>query len=272
MLVNVTPRLRASATSDNVVNSELDGKALITMGKSLNKPLLTLLGRTFLKMKGNIEKEIGNAEEKLQGEMKDLSDVTAKKRETLKTELCRHKICKEWSEWSACSASVRSAFGASKRSRTCGGSSDLCTSHSAENVEVDSKICQGSQCKSDYTLTTNQFCIRLSNTKVKSWTDAQEECHQDGGYLLNIDSELKARDVNETLEKMSFTTDLWIDGTRTLPNGEWIYEYGSVGFLNWKSTEPGLTDDCRAYVLTSNIRYWYGRSCTNRYYFLCEII
>jgi hypothetical protein len=92
---------------------------------------------------------------------------------------------------------------------------------------------------------------------------------------MNIDSELKARDVNSTLKKMPFTGTAWIDGTRTLPGGEWRYEYGpqDTAYNNWYSGEPSSTGDCRLYSFSSSVWYWFARPCSYGYsYFICEIV
>ncbi|XP_045156959.2 uncharacterized protein LOC123523337 [Mercenaria mercenaria] len=267
--------------SDSIVNADLNGKELIKMGTVLNKPLLALLGETFVKMEHNISKQLSEKiddvkneqdnigiklSEKIDDVEKNVQDkivALTNERQELKTELCKLKSCTEWPEWSACSANVKRTIGASTRTRTCGVSSSICPLKVAKKEETESRICQGTECKSnEYTKTKNKFCIRLSKTVKKSWKDAQEECHQDGGHLINIDSALKAADVHETLQKMSFTSDIWIDGTRTLPNGEWRYGYGSedTTFSKWRSGEPGSSDDCRAYVLYNGKWWWWGLS------------
>ncbi|XP_053395959.1 uncharacterized protein LOC128556070 [Mercenaria mercenaria] len=282
---------------DSIVNAELNGKELIKMGTVLNKPLLTLLGETFVKMEHNIGKQlsekiddvknvqsnigkklsdkIDDVEKNVQDNIVALTKDTSNKRQELKQEFCKLKSCTEWTEWSACSANVKRTFGASTRTRTCGVSSSICPLKVAKKEETESRICQGTECKSnEYTKTKNKFCIRLSKMVKKSWKDAQEECHQDGGHLINIDSALKVEDVNDTLQKMSVTEKIWIDGTRTIPNGEWKYEYNSedTTFSKWYSSEPGSSDDCRAYVLHHGKRWWWGRPCTDNYYFLCEML
>jgi hypothetical protein len=188
----------------------------------------------------------------------------------LTTEICKETRCAAWSEWTQCPANKRSIFGARTRSRKCGGSSSICSSVSSETVETDNQICQR---KCSHTLTANKYCIKLYKSVERTQKDAQEICHKDGGYLMNLDSEMKVKDVNEYFTNISFSSDVWIDGTRTLPNGDWKYEYGSTdtNFSLWYGSEPASTDDCKAYVY-QNYKKWFGRPCGNIHYTLCEIL
>jgi hypothetical protein len=115
----------------------------------------------------------------------------------------------------------------------------------------------------------------LKKSVKKTQKDAREECHKDGGHLMNIDSQLKLNDVHGYFTNISFSDYVWLDGTRTLPNGDWKYEYGGDGskFSIWTSGEPGGTDDCKIYNILSiaSSNKGYGRKCTDNYFFLCEI-
>ena len=81
-LINVNvPCTTCIVVSDNydTALADLDGQALISLGRKLNKPLLTILGMTINKF----------------------------------------HTCSEWSQWSTCKASVLQYFGTRSRQRKC---------------------------------------------------------------------------------------------------------------------------------------------------------
>jgi hypothetical protein len=238
---------------------------------SERKELTDIIGRTFERLDnkttfvlGQVNKDNSSLEQRLVSERRELIDI-----------ICQLHPCTEWEAWTGCSAKNKGTFGAQTRSRRCGvKASKLCSSAGQEQKETDiTRICEGTQCPTNYTATTNRYCIGV-HTVNKNWTSAQAVCKQEGGYLMNIDSQLKALDVNSTLKKMSLTSNFWIDGTRTLPGGEWRYEYGpqDTTYNNWYSGEPHPSYDCRVYYLYSSILYWRGFPCSYIYYFICEIV
>jgi hypothetical protein len=262
LLSNMKMCLHGAPLEESIINKDLTGQDLIKMGNSLNKPLLELLGATFVKTEQNINKELSDNIAVAKNNFQDGIDK-------LTMELCKETRCAAWTEWSRCSAYMTGTFGARTRSRKCGGNSSICAAVSAESVEIDNQICQGT---CNHTLTGNKFCILLNKSVTKTQNNARDACHKDGGHLMNMDSELKFKDVNEYFTNISFKSDVWIDGKRTLPNGNMKYEYGSDDskFSIWQSGEPGSTDDCKIY--NYRVKSWYGRSCTNGYNYLCEIL
>jgi hypothetical protein len=257
---NIIICLYGAPLEESIINKDLTGQDLIKMGNSLNKPLLSLLGATFVKTEQKnkeLSDNIAIAKNNLQDELNKLT-----------LELCKETQCAAWTGWSRCSAYTTGTFGARTRSRKCGGSPSICSTLSEETVETDNQICQGI---CNHIFTGNKFCIKLYKSVKKTRKDALEVCHEDGGHLMNMNSELKLKDVNEYFTNISFSSDVWIDGTRTLPNGDWKYEYVSDDskFSIWQSGEPGSTEACKVYKYTN--RKWYGRLCTDNYYFLCEI-
>lgn len=254
---NMTMCVHGAPLEESIINKDLTGQDLIKMGNSLNKPLLTLLGATFVKIDKELSDNIAVSKNSLQDGIDKLT-----------MELCKEPRCAAWTEWSRCSAYTTGTFGARSRSRKCGGSSSICSTLSEETVETDSQICQGT---CNHTLTGNKFCIKFHKSVKMTQKDAQEECHKDGGHLMNIDSELKVKDLDEYFTSISYNSDMWIDGTRKLPNGNWTYQYGSndTNVSLWASNEPDASDDCKVYYNSS--KKWVGRHCSNTYYFLCEI-
>lgn len=263
---------------DNVVNWELNGNSLIAMGTTLDKPLLKLLGRTLETMVAVLTDDIDNKTRVVLDRLEEtmVTMKQADERNEFMDSFCRLHLCTDWSEWTRCSTHVVDTFGAKTRSRTCGTNGfRLCTNVSNDSTtETDANVCEG-LCPGNYTITTNGFCIRLYNTQRKTWNESQAECNECGGSLLNVDSEMKAKDVEDSLKKMSHTSTVWMDGTRLLPDGEWRYEYGGVQstYTDWQNNEPNAKDDCIAYVCNANVNWsWYGRPCGDAYNFICEIV
>lgn len=266
--------------ADHVVNSELNANSLIAMGMTLDKPVLKLLGLTLEKMVAVLTADIDNKTtfvlENLEKEMVTMQQTLSDERNVFIDYMCRLHLCTDWSEWTTCSALTAGTFGARTRSRTCGTNGlRLCTHVSDDSTtETDAKVCEGSWCPTNYTITTNGLCIGLYNTQKKTWKEAQAECNECGGSLINIDSEIKAKDVEDSLQEMSYAAILWIDGTRSLPNGEWQYKYDTAQptYSNWYGGEPNTHDDCRTYIYVSKRWVWFGRPCGDVYNFLCEIV
>ena len=264
----MTIYLHGTPTEGTVINKELTGRDLIKMGKVMKNSLLLLLGGTFEKLERNLNEtliKIGDTEKKLQDDIED----AAKDRDALRIELCKLIQCEAWTGWSRCSAYTHGSFGVKVRSRKCAGNSSMCLRKSAETVETDYQICRGNTCQ--HTLTNNKYCIKLHKVP-KTQIEARDVCHKDGGYLIKIDNALKAEDIKEYYTNISYTFDVWIDGIRTLPNGDWKYEYGSIDstFSMWRNEEPRSQDDCKVY--SGLDEQWDGRSCTSQYHFLCEIV
>ncbi|ESO90427.1 hypothetical protein LOTGIDRAFT_164008 [Lottia gigantea] len=79
-------------------------------------------------------------------------------------------------------------------------------------------------------------CIRYINTR-KTWLDAERHCNQDGGYLINVDTEAK---FNVSID-IALTTNQWhiyVGGFTTFwdaENTEYYWTRGSVLDRFWAS-------------------------------------
>ncbi|XP_053391517.1 C-type lectin lectoxin-Thr1-like [Mercenaria mercenaria] len=148
-----------------------------------------------------------------------------------------------------------------------------------ENLELKNRdrvgIC-GGFCPKDYNVTKNGFCVKLYSDKQRTQTQvsAEQQCQDDGGHLMNIDSEEKYEDVSSLLK--GFSSGVWIDGHRKDVSSPWQYKYGSQkGFFKWKSGQPsnGSNELCLLIYLSSGTTLvWYDNTCGSNYYNLCEII
>lgn len=273
------------------LNADFSGKSLIAMGAAINSPLLRLLGKTFIKL----EREVSNGVSKLEGVTKDVDNKTkfvlnelekekdnSSLEQRLVTErnelidiICQLHVCTDWTQWTDCTAETKGIYGAQNRSRTCGNRDiKLCKTKGQRKTEVDYRVCEGQWCPKNYTLTGNGFCIGLHLDVKYNRSAAASACKQEGGYLVNIDSELKADDVNGMLEEMSWRNRVWIDGIRTQPSGPWRHEYGpnDPTYSNWLFGKPDNIFDCRVYMNNMNQWYWLVQTCWSEYSFICEII
>lgn len=244
----------ALPTGEGVVNSDFEGKSLFAMGKIINNPLLKLLGKTIEKLENDTAKNIESV---------------------IVENICKLHVCTEWIAWSNCSASVSGTYGVQTRSRTCGiNGANLCANRTKSQDETDSRVCEGEWCPYNYTLSKRGFCFGMIRIDM-NFTKAHEACKQDGGHLVNIDSEMKAVELNSVLEQRSLTNYYFIiDGRRTLPNGKWQHEYSThdSGYTNWISGEPATTDDCKEYSKRSGVWIWVGIPCSQTWYPICEIL
>ncbi|XP_053385716.1 snaclec coagulation factor IX/factor X-binding protein subunit A-like [Mercenaria mercenaria] len=134
----------------------------------------------------------------------------------------------------------------------------------------------------DYTVTKYGFCLKFY-AGPKTWDDAEAVCRNDGGHLVNVDSEIKAHTVNMTLVANSlsgtYANLVWIDGRRSVQGGAWSYGYESTdsSFVYWGDDDPDNkpSDLCMAYQRNPNadsyMWRWYDYYCPNNFQFVCQV-
>jgi hypothetical protein len=113
-------------------------------------------------------------------------------------EMCRLHPCSEWSEWSNCDAIHQSEFEGHTRRRTCGLNTTYCKHFSEPTNVTDTRLCER-VCPKDYTATSHGFCLKFYDKERLARDDAEKVCQGDGGHLVNVDSEMKVQNVNETI-------------------------------------------------------------------------
>ncbi|XP_053374793.1 uncharacterized protein LOC123534898 [Mercenaria mercenaria] len=231
MLLNGGIYCDTEIESKGTAGKDIDGQTLIEMGRRLNKPILTILGMAITNL---------------------------------------HR-CSEWTQWTECDVTREYYFGTRNRSREC--ELDKASSGKARKEETDLGICEGGVegkgfCRKDYNMTTNGFCIKLYVTP-KYHDDAEMVCQEDGGFLINIDSDLKYADVKSILN--GFLTNVNIGGRRKDSTSQWEYKYGSSsGYFKWFSSSYPMKID--SYLCLAMQNYlWYNLSCSTKFPFLCEI-
>jgi hypothetical protein len=195
-------------TDGNGTNDDdLNGEKLMEIGKALKLPKLQMIDKTI----DNIEKEI--------------------------EKICDLHPCSEWTEWSGCTARF-GQFGSKFRTRRCSVDVTSCETDSINRIEKEFGICIG-RCPNRYNITKHGFCMKLYADKQVTKNAAEQQCEKDGGHLVNIDSEMKYKDVDSLLTDFSASKGIWIDGHRKDVNSPWEYTYGSQkGFFKWKSGQP----------------------------------
>lgn len=232
------------------INARANGTELIDFSKSINNTLLTLIGNAFV----NLENKVQNLEKR----MCQISMNT----------------CSQWTTWSSCSATRSNSFGLQTRTRTCGlNSSKDCANNGNVTTDNDSKLCER-WCGQEFTITRHNFCVKI-NTTLTTQPDAEKQCAQEGGHLMNMDTEDRWTDFVEFSRSM-YTGNLWIDGTRAVQHGNWRFLSGldpaKNGVNHWYSGEPSNGGDelCKISGLINNTRYWLDRSCNEKTAFVCE--
>ncbi|KAH3807071.1 hypothetical protein DPMN_135404 [Dreissena polymorpha] len=187
--------------------------------KNMNSTLLKLLRKSFLNFKREMNKRI-----------------------------CEINPCDPWSPSSKCSAREENTFGFRSRSRVCWlEKHEMCNRTGEQTVENDNNVCEGML----------PVSYRFDNLWIKFFGEslnqsaAENVCSQDGGHLLNTDTEEKwTASVSILLSNKA--DRVWIDGTRTSIAAKWV-------FLNGRDPEAnGVTSK------------WLSGQPTNKSYELCR--
>ncbi|XP_045185898.2 uncharacterized protein LOC123543897 [Mercenaria mercenaria] len=223
-------------------NVSSPGQTLIDTGKELNIPSLELIGKVI----------------------NDLAQ-----------DMCRLHPCSDWSDWSACNYDIAeeySRFGGQNRTRNCGFNSTVCTRYEDSNVEYEFRVCK---CRDGYTVTRHGYCIKYFRNLLKR-DAAAAKCHGDGGYLINIGSARKLKDVNDAFQTFSAGTSFWVDGIRDQAAGKWEFENQpeDPSFTYWAPGKPGgcfCKLDQYETVNGKRKLYSYDIACYHSKPFMCEI-
>ncbi|XP_045210987.2 uncharacterized protein LOC123562414 [Mercenaria mercenaria] len=226
-VVNVNINCATSLVESNgTAAKDIDGEMLLNIGRKLNKPMITLLGMAI----------------------RNLENLHP---------------CDDWTQWSDCGTVTEGYIATRKRTRMCGRNPSA-LQHGNKTTETDISICEGF-CPQDYNVTANGFCVKLY-VSAKTFDDAQKQCREDGGHLINIDTDLKYGDVKAVLK--GFSKYVFIDGRRKDSSSPWLVENGSKKiFFRWASGEPG-TSLCMLIHYSNQLFYDY--TCTSVLPFLCE--
>ncbi|KAH3807069.1 hypothetical protein DPMN_135402 [Dreissena polymorpha] len=228
-----------------IAEEQLGGESLIRMGEKMNSTLIKLLGKSFV----NFELEINE-------------------------KICKIDPCDQWSPWNECSANMKNTFGFRSRSRVCWlEKRDTCNRTGEQTVENDSHLCEGS-CRSSYTFyNSTKSCFKLF-AETLNQSAAAQVCTQEGGHLLNTDTEEKWN-ASVSILLSNNVVAVWIDGTRTSGSAKWVFQNGKDPEANgvmskWQSGEPN-GDSCRVIHLSSSKFYWYDSVCSSGYKLICEV-
>ena len=219
----------ASVTDDyGTKPEELNGKLLRVLGLKLNLSELRMVGQTIENIEGEIDNKIQNIQKE-------------------NSEICKISPCFEWSEWSKCSSTNMHIFGSKFRTRQCNLDRTACKLDTKNSkIEKEFGIC-GGLCPHDHNVTRHGFCLKFYNDRVRNRYEAELQCKEDGGYLINIDSEIKHEDVKSL---SNATSRVYIDGTRKDVGSPWKFSYGSQNtFLKWSKGQPSNSPDVCVMIL-----------------------
>jgi hypothetical protein len=244
----------ASFTDTNGTKpGELNGKKLRELGMKLKLPKLRMIG-----------KAIENMEIKIESGIEKLENETARK-------ICDLNHCLPWTDWSKCSSNIH-LFGSKFRTRQCSIDVTTCKVDTFNSkTEKEFGIC-GGFCPESYNITKNGFCLKLFSDKLRNMAEAELQCQEDSGHLINIDSEIKYDDVGSIMQ--GFSSSVWIDGKRKDVRSPWTFTYGTQkGFFKWYSGQPsnGSTELCIR-VHPYSVIQWRDHPCNIKFYSICEIL
>ncbi|XP_045163639.2 uncharacterized protein LOC123527961 [Mercenaria mercenaria] len=187
-----------------------------------------------------------------------------------------YHMCTAWSQWTECGATRADFFSARTRRRHCVKDK----SRNGRRTEIETGVCEGgllNVCPRSYNMTVNGFCIKLYTTE-KTHNEAENVCKNDGGFLINIDSDPKYFDVKAILISNDMKGHVHIDGRRKNASSQWEYSYGSrSGYFHWYSGYPTTRADhlcleLSGYQTVANQRFLtFNGACSAAYSFLCEV-
>ncbi|XP_045161176.2 uncharacterized protein LOC123526197 [Mercenaria mercenaria] len=185
-----------------------------------------------------------------------------------------YHTCMSWTQWTECSARKSDFFSTRTRTRQCAKDK----LRNGRHAEIEISVCEGKPCPTTYNTTANGFCIKLYTT-MKTHDEAGSVCQNDGGFLINIDSDLKYADVKDFMITNDEKLAIHIDGWRKNATSQWEYAYGSrSGYFHWYKTFPitnadHLCLDLTGYRKRENQRFlMYNDVCSKEHHFLCEVL
>ncbi|XP_053395987.1 C-type lectin BML-1-like [Mercenaria mercenaria] len=124
-------------------------------------------------------------------------------------------------------------------------------------------------CRIDYTLGKTGICYKVYII-AKNQEDASKQCKADGGYLINVDTDVKYGNV-KNLSGFP-TTYTYIGGRRKDTNSPWMFEHGSTsGYFKWASEEADNRSNELCLVLNGSDKLMYDSSCSLSRPFVCEL-
>ncbi|XP_047223891.1 macrophage mannose receptor 1-like isoform X2 [Girardinichthys multiradiatus] len=115
----------------------------------------------------------------------------------------------------------------------------------------------------------NGHCFRLIRT-VKTWSDAQLDCHQEGGDLASIRN---VEDQSFVISKLGYasTDELWIGLNDRQKEGlfDWS-DHTTVRFTSWEFGRPAFaTDQEDCVLIRGESGNWVDRNCKEKHGFIC---
>lgn len=220
----------------------------------------------------------------------------------LQEEAChRHTECEEWQRWSRCSADC--GQGTRVRARNCvqnGRFSSMCTPQNFEEERCVGKNCSllsslsRLDCKENYT-SFQGYCLRFSE-RQDSRLVSTILCEEDGGHLVDIDSDVKQKivwdfiglvaplymvDLHEDFSKREYwdfhdidqKTNVAIDGIRKHQREEFVnWRNNRMAYFHWAVGQPRNSRSDGDYCVTMNVLTgeWYMKCCSKTFFYVCE--
>ncbi|XP_042352885.1 macrophage mannose receptor 1-like isoform X2 [Plectropomus leopardus] len=115
----------------------------------------------------------------------------------------------------------------------------------------------------------NGHCFHLNRTQ-KTWSDAQQECRNEGGDLVSIHNVEEQSFVVSQLGYTS-TDELWIGLNDRKTEGlfEWI-DHSTVSFTSWEFGKPAVFTDVKDCVLIKGENgNWADHICEEKHGYIC---
>ena len=102
-------------------------------------------------------------------------------------------------------------------------------------------------------------------------------CKNDGGYLVEIDSQEEQDALTEFHKKSKLRTYVWLGGTDENSEGKWVGKYSGKEIMNfdgWYSSQPGggFKENCVWIRHNYGVFNWMDYDCNYKgdYAALCE--
>ena len=131
------------------------------------------------------------------------------------------------------------------------------------------------KCPSTYMYNAElNLCWRLEKDKKMDWLTAGWHCHNEGGYLMMLDSMAKAKFIQYFLvTSANGINTVFVGGTDVMEEGKYHWINGKpVGTIPWNPGQPAGAKNEQCLVMEGSNEYvFHDRSCNRKYNFLCQI-
>ena len=119
-------------------------------------------------------------------------------------------------------------------------------------------------------------CYLFNTDDLVTWLEAKTACENyDGAELVKIETERETSFLNDELNKLTTSNQIWTAGNDLDSETVWVWSgrYNSkVYYTNWKDRQPDNSggEDCMTIVADGNYK-WNDERCSDKLNYICEL-